>query len=322
MALTREMIAANAVLAALTDEQITALETLSKNDENTVIGNKVGEIYREFDNKISTITGIARNGDEKTYNYFERAANVLKDSAKGVDDFKKQVDDLTKEKARLEKAIADGTADAETKKQLNQAKADLTAITNQYNTLKTEHDKAKETHQMELFGIQVKNDLTIATNGLNFKKDLPQSVTAVLLDQTVNKIKGLSPEYIDDGKGGKQLVFKDETGAIMRNPENQLNPYTATDLVQKELKTLGVLDEGRKAAGGGTNPPAGGAGGNGGNGGGGSTIDVTSAKTRVEANDAITNGLLSQGLTKGSDEWQTAMNQAWTDNNVAALPEK
>ena len=148
---------------------------------------------------------------------------------------------------------------------------------------------------------------------------MPQSVTAVLLDQTVNKIKGLSPEYIDDGKGGKQLVFKDETGAIMRNPENQLNPYTAADLMQKELKTLGVLDEGRKAAGGGTNPPAGGAGGNG---GGGSTVDVTGAKTRVEANEAITNGLLAQGLTKGSDEWQTAINQAWTDNNVAALPEK
>ena len=121
MALTREMIAANAVLAALTDEQITALETLSKNDENTVIGNKVGEIYREFDNKISTITGIARNGDEKTYNYFERAANVLKDSAKGVDDFN-TFDDLTKEKARLEKAIADGIAALDEAKRQRKAK--------------------------------------------------------------------------------------------------------------------------------------------------------------------------------------------------------
>lgn len=81
---------------------------------------------------------------------------------------------------------------------------------------------------------------------------------------------------------------------------------------------MGVLDEGRKATGGGTNPPAGGTGGN----GGGSTIDVSGAKTRVEANEAITTGLLAQGLTVGSDEFQSAMTQAWTDNNVAQLPEK
>ena len=139
-----------------------------------------------------------------------------------------------------------------------------------------------------------------------------------ILEQALAKVKALSPEYIDNGQGGKQLVFKDETGAVMRNPENQLNPYTANDLIQKELKTLGVLDEGRKATGGGTNPPAGGTGGN----GGGSTIDVSGAKTRVEANEAITNGLLAQGLTVGSDEFQSAMTQAWTDNNVAQLPEK
>lgn len=319
MALTRETIAANAVLAGLTDEQIAALETLSKNDENTVIGTKVGEIYREFDTKIASITGIARNGDEKTYNYFERAATALKDSAKGVEDFKKQVDDLTKEKARLEKAVTDGATDVETKKQLTQAKADLTAITNQYNTLKTEHDTAKQTHQTELFGVRVENELATATTGVKFKQEIPQSVTGVLLNQALAKIKSLNPEYIDNGQGGKQLVFKDETGAVMRNPENQLNPYTANDLVQKELKTLGVLDEGRKAAGGGTNPPAGGTGGTG---GGGSAVDVTGAKTRVEANEAITAGLMAQGLTVGSNEFQTALSQAWTDNNVAALPEK
>lgn len=318
MALTRETIAANAVLAGLTDEQIAALETLSKNDENTVIGNKIGEIYREFDTKIASITGVARNGDEKTYNYFERAATELKNSAKEVETFKTQVDTLTKEKARLEKAVADGATDAETKKQLNQAKADLTAITNQYNTLKTEFDTTKETHQTELFGVQVENELKGATSGLKFKQELPQSVTGVILEQALAKVKALSPEYIDNGQGGKQLVFKDETGAVMRNPENQLNPYTANDLIQKELKTLGVLDEGRKATGGGTNPPAGGTGGN----GGGSTIDVSGAKTRVEANEAITTGLLAQGLTVGSDEFQSAMTQAWTDNNVAQLPEK
>lgn len=317
MALTRETIAANAVLAGLTDEQITALETLSKNDENTVIGNKVGEIYREFDTKIKAITGIDRNGDEKTYNYFERAATTLKDSAKDVETFKTQVEALTKEKVRLEKAVTDGATDLETKKQLTQAKADLTAITNQYNTLKTEHDTATQTHQSELLGVKIENELKTATVGLGFKKELPQSVTGLLLDQALTKIKSLSPEFVDNGQGGKQLVFKDETGAVMRNPENQLNPFTANELMQRELKTLGVLDEGRQGTGGGTTPPTGGAGG-----GSGTTVDVSQAKTRVEANEAIAASLMAKGLTVGSNEYQTEMNQAWTDNNVAALPEK
>jgi len=318
MALTRETIIANAALANLTDDQIKALETLSTNDENTVIGKKTGEIYREMDTKIKEITGVERNGDEKTYLYLARAATGLKDQVKDLEGFKTQVDTLTKEKTRLEKAISDGATDAETKKQLTQAKADLTAITNQYNTLKTEHDTAKTTHEQAIFDVTVKHDLSAATAGVKLKAELPKSVTDLLLNQALDKVKAMKPEYIDNGQGGKQLVFKDEAGAIMRNPENQLNPFTAADLVQKELKALGVLDEGRKAAGGGT----GGEGGQGGQGGGGTVIDVKSAKTRVEANEAIGATLMAQGLTVGSDAYDAAMTQAWRDNNVAVLPEQ
>jgi len=316
MALTKATIIANAVLATLTDEQIAALETLSTNDENTVIGNKVGEIYREFDTKISSITGIARNGDEKTYNYFERAATSLKDAAKDLDKYKTDVEALTKEKARLEKVVNEGGADVETKRQLTQAKADLTSVTSQYNTLKEEHDNAKATHESQLFGVKIDNELSKATNGLKFKADLPPTVMTVLMEQTLNKIKSFKPEYIDDGKGGQILAFKDESGAVMRNSENQLNPFTAAELIQKQFKTLGVLDEGRKVAG------AGGSGDDKGGNGGAASLDVSGAKTRVEANNAITSNLLSQGLTNGSDAFQTAMDQAWKDNNVSALPEK
>lgn len=317
--LKKEVIKANAVLAGLTDEQIAAIETLSQNDEATVIGQKVGEIYREFDTKIETITGVKRNGDEKTYLYFERAAKDLKDKADSVANLNSQVSDLTKEKTRLEKVIADGGGDAETKRQLNQATADLKAVTKQYNDLKTDHDKALETHKTELFGVRVENELTVATAGLKFKPELPKSATDVLLSQATAKIKGYSPELIDNGKGGKILVFKDETGAIMRNQENKLEPFTASELVARELKTMGVLDEGRRQPGGGTNPPAGG----GGTGGaGGTVVDVSGAKSRIEANNIITTALLGQGLTKGSEAFDTAMTQAWKDGNVAALPEQ
>lgn len=318
MALTSEILKANAVLTGLTDEQIAAITTLSQNDENTVIGAKIGDIYRQMDTTIATATGVQRNGDEKTYNYLERAAKALKDQAGSVETLNKQVGDLTKEKARLEKVIAEGGADAESKRQLTQATADLKAVQKQYNDLKADHDKAVQTHQTELFGVRIENELSIATAGVKFKAELPKSATDVLLQQATAKIKALNPEYIDDGKGGKMLAFKDETGAIMRNPENQLNPYTAAELVNKELKGMGVIDEGRKAAGAGT----GGNGGNGGNGGGGSTVDISGAKTRLEANNMATQALLANGLTIGSAEFDSQMTQIWKDNNVSSLPEK
>ena len=53
MALTKELLTANAVLTGLTDEQITAITTLSQNDENSVIGSRIGEIYRQMDETIA-----------------------------------------------------------------------------------------------------------------------------------------------------------------------------------------------------------------------------------------------------------------------------
>lgn len=317
MALTSEVIKANAVLAGLTDEQIAAITTLSVNDENTVIAQKTGKIYGDLDADILAATGVAKNGTEKTYDYAKRVLSEFKTKAEGATTLQTQIDSLTKEKARLEKAIADGATDAETAKALKQAKADLTAVTTQFNDLKTKYDQAEQTHNTELFGIRVETALQTATAGLKFKAGLPESATKVLLGQAIDKIKGMNPEFIDDGKGGKMLAFKDETGAIMRNPNNQLNPYTPGDLLTRELETMGILDKGRQAAGGGTGAPGGS-----GSGGGGGTFDVTGAKTRVEAYDAIANSLFQQGLQAGTEEFDAAMKQAWQDNNVAALPEK
>ena len=65
MALTSEILRANAATAALTDEQINAIVTLSQNDEDSVIGQKTGEIYGGLDNDILSASGIAKNGTEK-----------------------------------------------------------------------------------------------------------------------------------------------------------------------------------------------------------------------------------------------------------------
>ena len=316
MALTKNVLAANAILTGLTEEQVSAIVTLSQNDESSVIGARIGELYRQLDETIANSTGIARDGDEKTYKYLERAARALSEKAAKSGDLEKQVAELTKEKSRLEKALADGTGDEETRKALSQAQKDLTAVRKQYNDLNAQYEAEKVRHADDLLGVKIDNELSSAVTGIKFKKDLPPTVTKVILDQTLTKIKAMQPEYVDNGNGGKVLVFKDETGAIRRNPHNQLNPYTAAELINDELKTMGVLYEGRQQQG------AGSSGGHAGGGGSSSAIDVSGAKTRTEAYNIIAETLMAQGKTNGSAEFEAAMQQAWKDNNISALPEQ
>ena len=311
--ITQEMLGQQEALKGLTAEQVEAITTLSKNDEEAVIGNRFREVYNRLDETIATTTGIARNGDEKTYNYLERAAKAVKAEADKVAGLQTKVNELTNEKTRLEKAIAEGAADEQTKKQLAQAQKDLTSIKEQFNTLKAEKDALQVQHVKELLDVRVANELAQAMAGLKLKGDLPEQAVRTLVQQTMQHIKGMNPEYVDNGNGGKTLVFKDAQGAVLRNAENGLNPMTAGELLTRELKTMGIVDE-RKAAGGGTEPPKP-------NGGGADEpIAVTGARTQQEANEMITQALLKRGMINGSKQFQEALSKAWADNNVRSLP--
>ncbi len=315
MALTTELLNANAALSGLTDEQKTAIVEMSQNDETAVIGQKTGEIYGGLDADILAASGIAKNGAEKTYDYAKRVIGEIKSQAGNATELQNKVTELTSEKARLESIIAKGGADAETKRQLEQTKADLENVRNEYATLKTQFDQSKTDHEKELFNLKIDGEFAKASAGLKFKADLPASVTSVLLQQAIGKIKGMNPEYIDDGNGGRVLAFM-ENGTTKRNPENNLRPYTAAELIAAELKTMGVLEEGRTQTGAGTH------GGNAGGGAGTKTVDISGARTQDEAHEIIAKQLMDQGKINGSKEFNDAMAAAWKENRdvLKALP--
>ncbi len=315
MALTTELLNANAALAGLTDDQKTAIVEMSKNDETAVIGQKTGEIYGGLDADILAASGIAKNGAEKTYDYAKRVIGEIKGQAGNAAELQTKVSELEKEKTRLESVIAKGGVDAETKRQLDQAKADLANVTKEFTDLKTKYDAAESEHAKALFGMKIDGEFAKATSGLKFKADLPVSVTSVLTEQAIAKVKAMNPEYIDDGNGGKTLAFM-ENGAVKRNPENNLRPFTAAELVAKELSTMGVLETGRKQTG------AGSTGGHTGGNGSGGTIDLSGATTQDQAHEIIAKQLMAQGKINGSKEFADAMAQAWKDNKdvIKALP--
>jgi hypothetical protein len=100
----------------------------------------------------------------------------------------------------------------------------------------------------------------------------------------------------------------------MRNAEKQLEPYTIGDLLTKELKLMGVLDEGRQQQGGGTQPPRVTTTEH------GIVIDLSGVRTQTQAQELIAQTLMKQGLTNGSKAFQEAMTKAWVDNNIQSLP--
>ena len=316
MALSQELLRANAATAGLTDEQVTAIVEMSRNDETAVIGQKTGEIYGGLDADILAASGIAKNGTEKTYDYAKRVIGEIKGQAGSAAQMQQQIADLTKEKTRLEGELAKG-GDAETRRALAQAKADLAAVTGQYTELKTKYDAAEQGYAQKLMDVRLDGEFARASAGIKLRADLPQAVQSVLVNQAIAKVRGMNPEFIDDGTGAgtKVLAFKDAAGAVLRNPETNLNPYTATELVTKELRTMGVLDEGRKQTGTGSGEaPLGG--------GTGGAVDISGARTQSEAADVISKGLLAQGMTIGSDKYQQAFDEAWKNNiqTIKALP--
>ena len=314
MALTTELLKGNAATATLTEEQAAAVVEMSRNDETAVIGQKTGEIYGCLDADILAASGIAKNGTEKTYDYAKRVIGAIKGQAGDVATLQAQISDLTKEKARLERALSEG-ADAEVRKELNKTKADLANVTKDYTELKTSFDNAKAEHEKALFSMKLDGEFAKATAGIKFKADLPASVTSILLEQAIGKVKAMNPEYIDDGNGGKVLAFM-ENGTPMRNKENNLRPYTASELILRELSTMGILEAGRKQTGAGTHeeihttPMSG--------------VDISGARTQNEAQEIIAKQLMAQGKVNGSREFSDAMAQAWKDNRevLKTLPLK
>lgn len=308
--ITADILKANEHLAKLTDEQISSIVTLSTNDVNAEIGKKIGELYRQLDTTIDTSTGIARNGDEKTYNYLERAIKELKGGMPNVDDMKGKIKTLTEEKTRLEALISEGSKDTETAKLLNQAKAELKSTKDLYIGLQTKFDEQAKTHKSELFGLRVENELTNALNGLKFKAEIPANVTKTFVNAAISKVKGLNPDYIDDVNGGKRLVFRDSNGVAISNPTN-LAPYTAAELLGNELKDIiaikGAKGTGTQVDGGGSNND---------------TVTIGNARTQQEAMTIISKSLCAQGLTAGSKEYQTKLDAAWAENKVKSLPVK
>lgn len=314
MALTAEQLKANEVLASLSDDQLSAITQMSANDEATTVQKTISDttskIYTEFDKRISEATGIERDGAEKTYKYMTRAIEATKSDGT----LQERVDALEAEKKGLEEQIANGTGNQEIANKLADTLKELNDVTNKYGDLQTKYDEQETKFTEQMTTSRVNSEFDRALGGLEFKPEYNDNVAGVLKQQAVEKVRSLYTPEFETTDTGERLVFKDSNGLVVKNEADKLNPYTASQLVGLELSKMGVLAEKRSVQGAETKPNK--------TTGKLTTIDLSGAKTQVEAQSAIEKSLLAQGITRGSQAFFDAQDQAWKDNDVMSLPEQ
>lgn len=312
--ITIEMLNQSESLSGLTDAQKLAITVLSKNDEASVIGTKIGALHGQYDSDILSISGISKIDGEKTYDYLKRVLNDYKTKLDGSKTLSAQLEASKKKVTELETKLAAGGSDEAIKQQLKDARHQVTQLQTQLTAKTGELDKAKKDYEQKEKDLQVGFAFTNATAGIKFKADVSEPVKKILLAAAKDEIlaKG-TPDFIDDGNGGKKLVLRDAAGNTLNNPKNNLNPYTIEELVM-ETSLKDVIDTGKQQPGGGTKPTS--------TGGGGRslTLDLSGAKTQREADIQIETYLLSTGLTRDSVEFGDKALEIRNENNVSNLP--
>lgn len=312
--LTLEMLRQNSALQGLTDAQFSAIAEMSKNDENTVIGTRIGALHGQYDADIFGITGIKKKDGEKSYDYAKRVLGDYKTKAESVKTIQAQLTAAQAQVTDLQAKLEKNAGNAELTQQLKDAKTQVTQLQSQLKTKETEFTTEKAKFEKTIRDTHIDYAFQAATANIKFKAGITEPIQKVLLSSAKAEIlaKG-TPDFIDDGNGGKKLVLRDASGNILNNPKNNLNPYTFQELVY-ETSLKDVIDEGRKQTGGGTNPTDPGTGGTGG------TLDLSGIKSQLEADKAIEAHLLANGLTRDSQEFAEQSMQLRTENNVATLP--
>lgn len=308
MALTAEVIKANADLANLTDAQLAAITTLSANEENHVINTKIGEIHGRYDEDVKTVTGIEKNQGEKSYDYVKRVLADLKTKSDGAPDLQSYENEI----ATLKSQIANGKGDEAIRQQLKDAQAELATLKTQYDTDKQAWGNKEKEFSQQITSIQVDTQFEKAVAGLKFKAGYPESIQKTLLSSAKSAILGAyKPDWVE-ADGQRIMVFRDKNGEILRNKANSLNPYTASELISEQLKE--VIDNGRIITGAGTQGQ--------GNGQSGSAevFNIAGAKTQVEADEMIVKYLMQNGETRGSASFAEKQKKLRQENGVDKLP--
>ncbi len=317
--LTKELIRENSALSGLTDDQITAITELSENDEKIVKNKLYGEVHGMYDERLGKILGVEKPKGGKIFStdFWTDEVTKLKKTADEAGDTS-ELDTLKATIADLETKIKEGKGDKTLLEKLEKEKAalveekkELTAsiekMRGDVTKIETDYKEKLEVQESKFRDIQVSQYLDQQLTGLKFKDTIPENLQKLAVKSAkASLLKAYEPVQVDDGNGGTTWQFKKD-GTIANNPKNGLKPFTGQELLLPHLEE--IIDTGKFQPGGGTKPPKPGEK----PGVSGDLVDVTGAKTRVQAMDMIKTALASQGISVTDPRYSEIKNKTWKE---------
>jgi len=301
--LTKEVLNQQEVLTTLSEEQVAAITTLSKNDEDIVIGERIGRLHGDYDRDVLMVSGVVKNQGEKTYDYVKRVIGGLKTKAESAGTYETKLAEVQSEVETYKQKLADGKGSEVVAQQLTDAKARMTQMEKQHQAEKESllSEKNKAIEDAKNFRINAEFDRELSK--MKFKSAYPETVQKMLIDKAKEQIlTELKPEFGDTG-----LVFRDASGVIANNPQNALNPYTAGELLKAKLND--ALEAEHRQNGTGTSAQNDRA-----------VFDLGGATSQVAADEQICDYLMKKGLLRGTREFADEQTKIRKENGVEKLP--
>jgi len=196
------------------EEETAYLENFKQSEVEKVLGQKIGDLHKRYDEDIFAVTGLKKSPSEHTYEFNKR---VLADYKAKMAEYEGQVSELKEKTSK--------TGDPK-------LHADLENVQKEFKEFKTAKEREVEELKKDYNTYKVKSVIEGSLSAFEFDTAIPEIARKVLIEKVVNDLT--STAEIRD----KDLVFVDAAGNPLRNKNKNLEPYTAEELLSEHLKDI------------------------------------------------------------------------------------
>lgn len=299
--LSKDKIQAIELLKGLTDEQIQAIEDLSKYDEDKVIGEKTRQFYDNLDNDIKEVTGVVKPDNTKSYEFNKKLLGEYKSKAEKAAEYEATIQQLNVTNAELQEKAKKGITDEQLKAEHEKLKNDFNTLQELATQKESEFTKSRlelEQKQKQFF---VDSKINEVVSGLQLKHN-DERLNKLVLEDAKNKILS---KYVIEVTDDNNVEIRNKDGVLEINKAT-VKPLSLNDVFTIELaQDLKPEKKGTETK----NIPT------------SYTSYLGDAKNRGEAQTNLRSYLMKdKGLTMDSEEYKTEWANALNGDDYKALP--
>ena len=196
------------------EEESAYLENFKQSEVEKVLGQKIGDLHKRYDEDIFSVTGLKKSPSEHTYEFNKR---VLADYKAKMAEYESQIGELKEKTSK--------TGDPK-------LHADLENVQKEFKEFKASKEREVEELKKDYNTYKVKSVIEGSLSAFEFDTTIPESARKVFIDKVINDLTSTA-EVRDN-----VLMFVDAAGNPLRNKSKSLEPYTAEELLAENLKDI------------------------------------------------------------------------------------